>query len=100
MDIVTKPFDVAQHLDSPEMIAGYLEAILEDGDSAEISRALGHVARAIGMSSIATGSGIARPALYKALSEQGNPTLETLTKVLKAMGLRLSVAPLADVAHA
>lgn len=98
MSMGTKPFDVAEHLDSHEMLAAYLEAVLEQEDTASLPKALGDVARAIGMANIASGSGIARTALYKALGEEGNPTLETLTKILKAMGLRLTVTPVEEVA--
>ena len=79
-------------LDSDETIAAYLSAVFEDGDATEIRRALGHVARARGMTAMAKDTGLAREALYKALGDNGNPTLDTLLKVTKALGLRLAVA--------
>jgi probable addiction module antidote protein len=91
----TTPFDVAEYLDSPEMIAAYIEAAMEEGDPAFIAKAVGEVARAIGMSKIAGEAGLSREALYKGLTERGNPTLGTLAKVFEVMGLRLSVQPIA-----
>lgn len=89
----TKAFDVAEYLDSPEMIAAYIEAAMEENDPAFIATAIGDVARAMGMTAIARESGLQRETLYKALSEKGNPTLGTITGVFKAMGLKLSVVP-------
>ena len=88
-----KPFDVTEYLGAPQDRAAYLRAMWEDteGDPAMIAVALGDVARAIGMSQIARETGIAREALYKSLSERGNPELATLVKVLRVLGLELSV---------
>lgn len=94
----TTEFDVAEYLDSPEMIAAYIEAAMEDGDPGYIAQAIGNVARAIGMSSIATSTGLSREALYKGLTKEGNPTLATLTKVFDSMGLKLSVTPARETA--
>lgn len=91
MTIETRDFDVAEYLDSPEMIAAYIEAAMEENDPAFIATAIGDVARAMGMSKIAQESGINRESLYRTLSEKGNPTLDTMTKVFAAMGLKLSV---------
>lgn len=90
--IETRPWDIAEHLDSEEMIAAYLSVVFQDGDAAEIRDALGHVARAKGMSGIAAQAGITREALYRALGKDGNPTLDTLLGVVKALGVKLSVA--------
>ena len=87
----TKPWDVTEILDSPDKIAAYLDAALEENDPVFFSKALGDAARAIGMTKIAGDAGITREALYKALSERGNPTLDTLFKVMKALGVRMSV---------
>lgn len=95
MPVETRPYDTADHLDTPERIEAYLEAILEDGDPAEIRAALGTVARARGMTQIARDTGLGRESLYKALSRDGNPELDTVLQVLKALGLRLSVKPAA-----
>lgn len=69
----------------------YLRLSFANGDPAEIAEGLGTVARAIGMSRIANDAGLARPALYRALAKDGNPALATVTRVLSAMGLRLTV---------
>ncbi|MET3837513.1 putative addiction module antidote protein [Brevundimonas sp. UYEF29] len=89
----TRPFDPAEYLDSPEAIAAYLEGALSDGDTAEIADALGVVARAKGMTAVAKETGLSRQALYKALGEGGNPSLDSIVKVTKALGLRLSLQP-------
>jgi len=87
----SRPFDSADYIDTPEAVAAYLEAALEDGDAQIIAATLGNIARSKGMAIIAERTGLAREALYKSLSADGNPRLTTLLGVLKAMGLRLSV---------
>jgi probable addiction module antidote protein len=89
--VETKPFDPASYLQSEEDILYYLEAAMEGNDPKHIASALGDVARSQGMSEIARKAGLGRQALYNALSENGNPTLETLVSVLKALGLQLSI---------
>ena len=91
MGLKTKIFDPAAYLKSEEDILEYLKVWMEDGSPQEIARALGDVARSKGMSEIARKTGLGRQALYKALSPEGNPTLETLTAVLGAVGLELTV---------
>lgn len=93
MPLELKPYDVAEHLDSEEEIRLYLEAAFEDGDPAVITAALGNVARAHGMTRIAADAGISRAGLYKALSERGNPSLETLMAIIRSFGMRLTVEP-------
>jgi probable addiction module antidote protein len=85
------PYDVAEHLRTPEHMAAYLEATIEDtdGDAAAIARALGHIARAKGMSQVARDSGLSRESLYKALSGDRSPDFDTILKVIRALGLRL-----------
>lgn len=83
-------WDSAELLDSPEAIAAYIEAAFEDGDPSLIAHALGVVARARGMSQLARDAGLSRDAMYKALQPDGNPTLQTLTSVMKALGMKLS----------
>ena len=82
----TSKFDIADYLDSNEMIAEYLNAILEDGDENEIITAIGNIAKAIGMTKIAEETGLSRPSLYKALSDGSKPQFGTIMKVLKAVG--------------
>ncbi len=86
-----RPFDAANYLETEEDILFYLEAAMEGNDPKHIASALGDVARSKGMSEIAKKSGLGRQALYNALSENGNPTLETLLAVLGALGLELRV---------
>lgn len=85
------PFDPARHLNTEEDILYYLEAAMEGNDAKHIANALGDVARSSGMTEIARKTGLGRQALYTALSKDGNPTLETLTAVLSALGLELTV---------
>jgi probable addiction module antidote protein len=89
--VTTRPYDSADYIDSPEAAAAFLEAALEDGDAQVIAATLGDIARSQGMAMIAERTGLAREALYKSLSADGNPRLTTLLGVLKAMGLRLSI---------
>jgi len=98
MTIETTPWDPTEFLDSDEAIAAYLEAAFEEGDPKFIAIALGNIARAKGMTSVAKDAGITREALYKSLSEKGDPKLSTLLGVMKALGLRVTVAPASEAA--
>lgn len=90
MGLKTSPFDAAEVLDTEEAIEEFLAAAFETEDSAFIARALGAVARARNMSKLAGEIGMSRPALYRALSGKGNPEFATITKVMSALGLRLT----------
>ena len=92
MAIETTRWDIAEHLDSDEAVAAYLDAVFEAGDAAEIRDAIAHVVRARGMTEIAKEAGISRAGLYKALGTDGNPSFETVSAVLKALGVRMGVA--------
>ncbi|WP_235654576.1 addiction module antidote protein [Sphingobium yanoikuyae] len=92
MAIKTEPWDAAEFLGSEEDIRHYLEAAFEDGDPVVIRSAFADVARARGMTALAKDAGVSRETLYKAFAENGNPTLDTLMKVTKALGVRLSIA--------
>ena len=87
----TTRYDVAEHLRTPEEMAAYFEACLEeaDGDAAFIAKALGDIARAKGMSQVARDAGLSRESLYKALSGDRIPTFDTILKVISALGLKL-----------
>ncbi len=87
----TVPYDVAGQLRTPEEMATYLDAWLAEApdDAAGIARALGDIARAKGMSQVARDAGLSRESLYKALSENGNPSFATILKVARALGVRL-----------
>jgi probable addiction module antidote protein len=89
--IETRPWDAADHLETEEDMAAYLDAALEEGDPALVVAALGDIARAKGMSQIARETGLGRESLYKALSPTGNPEFATILKVVGALGLRLHV---------
>lgn len=91
MALKVYPFDPARHLETEEDILYYLEAAMEGNDPKHIAGALGDIARSKGMSEIARKTGLGRQALYKSLSENGNPTLETLVAVLSVLGLELTV---------
>ena len=85
----TRLWDPAEHLETEEDMAAYLEAALEEGDPALVASALGDIARAKGMTQIARETGFGRESLYKALSAEGNPEFATVLKVLQSLGLRL-----------
>jgi len=92
MSTKTTPWDSAEHLKTEEDIQLYLDACLEEAsdDPSFIIHALGVVARAQNMSELARQTGLSREGLYKALSEEGNPTFATVAKVAKALGLKLT----------
>ena len=85
-------WDVVDYLKTERDMAGYLEACMEEAgdDAAFIAAALGDIARARGMAQLAKDTGISREGLYKALSPDGNPSLATVLKVVKALGLKLT----------
>ena len=95
--IKTRPFDMANYLNSEEDIAEYLCQILEENDPAELTGALGDIARARGMTQLARDTGLSRESLYKSLSGERAPSSDTLFKVIRAMGFKLSLEPLAHV---
>lgn len=90
MPLEISAWDSAAYLETPADVALYLEAAFDDGDPRVIAHALGIVARSKGMSAVAREAGVTREALYKALSEDGDPKLTTLLGVMKALGLRLT----------
>ena len=94
MKTKTSPWDVAEHLRTPEEMAAYLEACIEeaDGDAAFIAKALGDIARAQGMTQVARDSGLSRESLYKALSGERSPSFDTILKVVSALGLKLGAS--------
>ncbi len=88
-------FDASEYLRGDTDIAAYLEAAATEEDPRVLAAALGDVARARGMSELARETGLTREALYRSLSAEGNPELSTLTKVLRALGMRLTIQPAA-----
>ncbi len=87
-------FDLAEHLKTDEEIAIYLQQVIDENDPGELAYALGVVAKARGMSKIAEDSGIGREALYKALRADSPPRFETISRVMNALGVKLTVAPI------
>ncbi len=85
----TRPWDAAEHLETEEDMAAYLEAVIEEEDAALVAAALGDIARAKGMTQIAHEAGLGRESLYEALSPAGNPEFATILKVVRTLGLRL-----------
>lgn len=93
MPLTTTPFNVLDHLKTVEEQIAYLEASLEQDDPSFIAAAIGDVARARGVSEFAKETRLSREAIYKAFKPGGNPTLETINKALKPLGMRLTLAP-------
>ena len=88
--VITR-YDVAEPLRTPEEMAAYLGACLEEanGDAAFVAKALGDIARAKGMAQVARDAGLSRESLYKALSGERSPDFDTILKVMGALGLKL-----------
>jgi len=90
----TTKFEIADYLDSNEMITEYLNEVLENGNENDLVKAIGNVAKAIGMTKIAEKAGLSRPSLYKALSDGSKPQFSTIMKVLKAVGGQVKLNPI------
>jgi probable addiction module antidote protein len=88
-----KAFDITRYLDNKKAIAEYLSQVLEDGDNDELIRSLGHIAKAKGMTTVAKDSGLSRESLYKTLTIGSQPRFETISKIINALGLKISVHP-------
>jgi probable addiction module antidote protein len=93
MDGKLTRFDAAKYLEDEESQAAFLEDAAESGDSSYIAHALGVVARARGMTQVAKDAGVTREALYKALSQDGDPRLSTLMGVIKALNMKIDIRP-------
>ena len=89
--IKTREFDIANYLTNDEDMAEYLSQVIEDNDPAELAGALGAIARARGMAQLAQDTGLSRESLYKGLSGDRAPSSETLFKVVRALGFKLTV---------
>jgi probable addiction module antidote protein len=92
-EMETSKFDIADYLDSNEMIAEYLNTVLAEGNDADLIAAIGNIAKSIGMTKIAQETGLSRPSLYKALSDGSKPQFETIMKVLRAIGGQIQISP-------
>lgn len=91
--IQTRAFDVANYLGNEEDMAEYFRQVLEDNDPAELAAALGAIARARGMAQLAKDTGLSRESLYKSLSGERAPSSDTLFKVIRALGFKLTIQP-------
>ncbi|WP_016858108.1 addiction module antidote protein [Candidatus Williamhamiltonella defendens] len=89
------PFDPAEHLKSDQAIADFMAGAFETNDPGFIAHALGIIARAKGMTQIASQTGLSREQLYRSFSAEGNPTLRTTLVLMKALGIELSAKPIA-----
>ena len=85
-------FDASKYLDDDEAVADYIRLALEDGDPGLLAAALGDVARARGMTQVVQAAGLTRESLYKALRPDAHPRFETIQKVCKALGIKLTAA--------
>ena len=92
----TRPWDPAEHLETEEDMAAYLNAALEEGDLSLIMATLGDIARARRMTVVAQETGLGRESLYKSLSPDGNPEFATVLKVVRSLGFRLQVTSESD----
>ena len=91
----TTPYDVAEHLRTPEEMAAYLDAWLEEApdDVSGIAKALGDIAQAKGMTQVALDAGLSRESLYRALSADGNPSFASVLKVARGLGVKFHAEP-------
>ncbi|MEO9161503.1 MAG: addiction module antidote protein [Casimicrobiaceae bacterium] len=92
MRVKLRDFDPSEYLDDDEVIAEFLTAALEDPNPEVLLSAIGDVAKARGMASIAASTGLGRESLYKAFAPGAKPRYETVIKVLQSLGVRLQVA--------
>ncbi|MEA3352214.1 MAG: addiction module antidote protein [Campylobacterota bacterium] len=86
---MTNDFDISQYLDSKEIIAEYLSQVLEDGDMDELLTAIGHIAKAKGMTQVSKDTGLGRASLYKTFAKGSKPKFDTVIKVLDSFGVKL-----------
>jgi probable addiction module antidote protein len=85
-------FDIAEYLDNKEVIAEYLSQILADGDTDELLEALGNIAKARGMSQIASETGLGRESLYKTFQKGTKPKFDTIMKIMQSFGVKIQVS--------
>ncbi|MFB9121980.1 putative addiction module antidote protein [Paraburkholderia dipogonis] len=91
--IKTARFDASDYLDSEEAIAEYLNAALEDGDADVLLAAIADIAKARGIAKVAADAGLGRESLYKTLAPGSKPRMDTVLKLLRALGVKLNVVP-------
>jgi len=89
--VKTTVWDMAEHINTKEDVTGYLEAALEENDTALLLAVIGDIARSKGIAQIAKDLNLARESLYRSLSQDGNPSFSTIVKVLDNLGFQLSI---------
>jgi probable addiction module antidote protein len=94
MSLETKPFEFAKDVDSGDDIALYLSIFLEENGVQGLIEGLKHLAKAKGMSTIANDAGVNRQSLYRSLAKNGNPKIETIDKIVRALGFKLTIEKL------
>lgn len=92
-------FNAADYLDDEDVIAEYLSAAAEDENPDVLLSALAEVAKARGMSQVATASGLGRESLYKALAPGAKPRYSTISAVMRALNVKFAVAPVVEISH-
>lgn len=91
-EVTFSAFDASKYLDTAEAINDYLAIALEGGDTKTVQLVLRDIARAHGMTQLAKETQLNRESLYKSLSKEGNPSFATITKIVKALGLKMTLA--------
>lgn len=91
-EVTFSAFDASKYLNTDEAINNYLAIALEDGDTKTVQVVLRDIARAHGMTQLAKETQLNRESLYKSLSKEGNPSFATITKIMKALGLKMTLA--------
>lgn len=91
--VTVTDWDASEHLTTPEDAVAYLNAAAELGDPTVLQAAIGDVAKARGMGQIAKEAGVGRESLYKSLSRDGNPSFQTISKVVASLGGRITIQP-------
>ncbi|MFM0074681.1 putative addiction module antidote protein [Paraburkholderia sediminicola] len=91
--VKTTRFDASHYLDSEEMIAEYLNAALEEGDADLLLAAIADIAKARGIAKVAADAGLGRESLYKTLAPGSKPRMDTVFKLLRALGVKLNAVP-------
>ena len=93
MTVSVSDWDASEYLETEEDIAAYLNAVMAEDDPALLQAALGDIAKARGMTNVAKEAGVGRESLYKSLSANGNPSFQTISKVSRALGLKMAFIP-------
>lgn len=91
-EVTFSGFDASKYLDTDEAINDYLAIALEDGDTKTVQVILRDIARAHGMTQLAKETQLNRESLYKSLSKEGNPSFASITKIMKALGLKMTLS--------